>query len=195
MSLNPTTVDSLIEPQDAELEALWLLTFGTIDDRIELLGISHDFLLPDGRNPRQAFSIFDPPDYGADFIGALGDYSTAPIMGWVVLDQAGFARLIDYLGGFTLGDQTYDGSRTLGALNLLLNRPQESLKLQARVLQALIEKAPDLGRTPEVTSLTTLVPDHALTSPSAPRLAAMAIPLLPLDPARVDLILLPQVAE
>lgn len=188
-------VDSLAEPQAAQLEALWLLTFGTSDERIELLGIAHDVLLPDGRNLRQAFSIFDPPDFGANFIRALGDYSAAPIMGWVVLDQAGFARLIDYLGGFTLGDQAYDGSRTIGALNLLLNRPQESLKLQARVLQALIERAPDLGRTPEVTSLTTLVPDHAITSPSAPQLAAMAIPLLPLDPSRVDLILLPQLTE
>ena len=184
-------VDSLDEPQAAELEALWLLTFGKREERIELLGLAHDVKLPDGQMLRQAFSIFAPPDYGASFINALGEYSTSPIIGWVVLDQAGFARLIDYLGGFMLGDQAYDGSRAIGALNLLLNRPQESLKLQARVLQALIERAPDLGRTPEVTSLTTLVPEHAMTSPSAPQLAAMAIPLLPIDPSGIDLILLP----
>ncbi len=45
--------------------------------------------------------MFDPPDYGANFIRALGKYSASPILGWVVLDQVGFARLIDYLGGFT----------------------------------------------------------------------------------------------
>ena len=183
-------VDSLNDPPAASLQTAWLITFGSREQPIQLFGLPYDALLPDGKTLRGSFSIFDPPDFGAAFISALASYTSHPILGWVVLDQVGFARLVDYLGGFSLGDQGYDGNRTIGALNLLLDRPQESLKLQARILQALVERAPALGRTPEVTSLTTLVPEHAYTSPAAPQLTTLAIPLLPIDPSRVEITLL-----
>jgi len=183
-------VDSLDDPPAASLQAAWLITFGSREQPIELLGLPYDASLPDGKTLRASFSIFDPPDFGAAFISAIASYTSHPILGWAVLDQVGFARVVDYLGGFSIGDQIYDGSRTIGALNLLLDRPQEGLKLQGRILQALVEKAPSLGRTPEVTSLTILVPEHAYTSPSAPQLATLAIPLLPIDPERVEITML-----
>jgi len=184
-------VDAFESDSSGTLLTTWLITFGTRDEVIELTGIPPDAIMPDGRTMSESFSLFDPPDYGAGFIAGMSAFTQFPIQGFVVLDRIGFARLIDYLGGFTLGEQTYDGSRALVALSLLENSPQESLKLQAQILQALVNAAPALGRTPEVTTLTVLVPDHAFTSPAAAQLATMAIPLLPIEPELVNVTLWP----
>jgi energy-converting hydrogenase Eha subunit A len=178
-------VDELDLKSSGTLLTTWLITFGSKQQAVELTGLAHDTTLPDGRTLREAFSLFEPPDFGASLISSLSTFTEFPIQGFVVLDQIGFAALIDYLGGFTLGDQTYDGSRALVALGLLENSPHESLKLQVQILQAMVESAQALGRTPEITPLTTLVPDHAFTSPGAAQLATMAIPLLPIEPDRV----------
>jgi hypothetical protein len=180
-------VDALDEQTGGTLLTVWMITFGAADEMIELTGIPYDMRLPDGKTVRESFSLFKPPDYGARFISSMSTFTEYPIQGFVVLDRIGFARLIDYLGGFQLGEQAYDGSRALVALGLLENSPQESFKLQVQILQAMVNAAPVLGRTPEVTSLTTLVPDHAFTSPAAAQLATMAIPLLPIDPGRVSI--------
>jgi hypothetical protein len=180
-------VDSFSSASSGTLLTTWLLTFGSKEETIELIGIPYDASLPDGRTLREAFSLFEPPDYGAQFIASMTAFTPYPIAGFIVLDRVGFAGLIDYLGGFTLGDQAYDGSRTLVALGLLENNPQESLKLQAQILQAMVLAAPALGRTPEVTPLTTMVPDHAFSSPAAAQIATMAIPLLPINPERVEI--------
>jgi len=178
-------VDSFDADSSGTLLSMWLISFGPRHEPIELTGVSFDAPLPDGRTLREAYSLFEPPDYGAQFIASLAVFTPNPIQGFVVLDRIGFASVVDYLGGFTLGDQAYDGARTLVALGILEDNAQESLKLQARILRAMVDAAPALGRTPEVTSLTTLVPDHAFSSPAAAQLATMLIPLLPIDPERV----------
>ena len=178
-------VDSFDGSASGTLLSTWLISFGSRDGQIELTGIPFDAPLPDGRTLREAFSLFEPPDYGAQFIASLAAFTPNPIQGFVVLDRIGFASVVDYLGGFSLGDQTYDGARTLVALSLMEDNAQESLKLQAQILQAMADAAPALGRTPEVTSLTTLVPEHAFSSPAAAQLATMVIPLLPIDSDRV----------
>lgn len=180
-------VDSFSGSSSGTLLTTWLLSFGSKDETIELIGIPFDARLPDGNTLREAFSLFKPPDYGAQFIASMAVFTPYPIAGFIVLDRVGFAGLIDYLGGFTLGDQAYDGSRALVALALLESSPQESLKLQSQILQAMVLAAPALGRTPEVTPLTTLIPEHAFSSPAAAQIATMAIPLLPINPERVEI--------
>jgi len=85
------------------------------------------------------------------------------------------------VGGFSLDDQSYDGASAIGTLRLLADQPLIALKLQAQILRALSVKAPDLGKTPELTPLTLLLPEHAYTSPSPAQLATLASPLLPLQ--------------
>ncbi|MEJ2011884.1 MAG: hypothetical protein P8X64_06615 [Anaerolineales bacterium] len=180
-------IDEMDRESSGTLLTTWLITFGSKSETIELTGLAYNTLLPDGQTLREAFSLFEPPDFGASLISSLSSFSDYPIQGFIVLDRIGFAALIDYLGGFTLGDQSYDGSRALVALSLLETSPHESLKLQAQILQAMIAAAPALGRTPEITPLTTLIPDHAFTSPAAAQLATMAIPLLPIDAEGVEI--------
>ena len=175
-----------INQDKPKILSIWFISFHPPDKRIQLLGLPTDLLLPDTEIPlSEAFSLWEAPDYGADFITAMGHFSPNPIFGITVLDEEGFSALIDYLGGFSLDDQRYDGASAIGTLRLLENQPLIALKLQAQILRALSVKAPDLGKTPELTPLTLLLPEHAYTSPSPAQLATLASPLLPL---RADLI-------
>jgi hypothetical protein len=180
-----------IEGEEPRLLSVWFISFHPPDKRIQLLGIPTDFHLPDGEIPlAEAFSLWEAPDYGADFIAAMDGFSPHPIAGIAVLDEEGFSALVDYLGGFSLEDQDYDGASAIGTLRLLENQPLVALKMQAQILRALSVNVPDLGKTPELTSLTLLVPANAYTSPSPAQLVTLAIPLLPLQPDLIEITIL-----
>jgi hypothetical protein len=175
-----------IKQEKPKILSIWFISFHPPDKKIHLLGIPTDLLLPDTEIPlSESFSLWEAPEYGAHFIAAMDQLSPHPIVGIAVLDEEGFSALIDYLGGFSLDDQSYDGASAIGTLRLLENQPLVALKLQAQILRALSLKVPDLGKTPELTPLTLLLPENAYTSPSPAQLATLASPLLPL---RADLI-------
>ncbi len=177
-----------IKQEKPKILSIWFISFHPPDKKIHLLGIPTDLLLPDSEIPlSEAFSLWEAPDYGADFITAMDRFSPHPIFGIAVLDEEGFSALIDYLGGFSLDDQSYDGVSAIGTLRLLENQPLIALKLQAQILRALSVKVPDLGKTPELTPLTLLLPEHAYTSPSPAQLATLASPLLPLQADLIEI--------
>jgi hypothetical protein len=177
-----------IKQDKPKILSIWFISFQPPDKKIQLLGIPTDLLLPDTETPlSEAFSLWEAPDYGADFITAMDHFSPNPILGIAVLDEEGFSALIDYLGGFSLDDQSYDGASAIGTLRLLENQPLIALKLQAQILRALSVKAPDLGKTPELTPLTLLLPEHAYTSPSPAQLATLASSLLPLQTDLIEI--------
>lgn len=177
-----------IKQDKPKILSIWFISFQPPDKKIQLLGIPTDLLLPDTDIPlSEAFSLWEAPDYGADFITAMDHFSPNPILGIAVLDEEGFSALIDYLGGFSLDDQSYDGASAIGTLRLLENQPLIALKLQAQILRALSVKAPDLGKTPELTPLTLLLPEHAYTSPSPAQLATLASSLLPLQTDLIEI--------
>ena len=177
-----------IKHETPKLLSIWLISFHPPDKKIRLLGIPSDLLLPDTETPlSEAFSLWEAPDYGADFITAMDHFSPHPIFGIAVLDEEGFSALIDYLGGFSLDDQIYDGASAIGTLRLLEDQPLIAIKLQAQILRALSVKVPDLGETPELTPLTLLLPENAYTSPSPAQLATLAIPLLPLQADLIEI--------
>ncbi|HUS85245.1 MAG TPA: hypothetical protein VMX56_08860 [Anaerolineales bacterium] len=175
-----------IEQEKPKLLSVWFISFHPPDKQIHLLGIPTDLLLPDTEIPlSEAFSLWEAPDYGADFIAAMDTFSPNPIFGIAVLDEQGYSALIDHLGGFSLDDQNYDGASAIGSLRLVEDQPTVAIKLQGQILRALSVKVADLGETPELTPLTLLLPENAYTSPSPAQLATLASPLLPL---RADLI-------
>ena len=177
-----------IKHETPKLLSIWLISFHPPDKKIRLLGIPSDLLLPDTETPlSEAFSLWEAPDYGADFITAMDHFSPHPIFGIAVLDEEGFSALIDYLGGFSLDDQIYNGASAIGSLRLLEDQPLIAIKLQAQILRALSVKVPDLGETPELTPLTLLLPENAYTSPSPAQLVTLAIPLLPLQADLIEI--------
>jgi len=177
-----------IKQDKPKLLSVWFISFHPPGKKIHLLGLPVDLLLPDTEIPlSEAFSLWEAPDYGADFITAMDDFSPHPIFGIAVLDEEGYSALIDYLGGFSLDDQIYDGASAIGTLRLLEDQPLIALKLQAQILRALSLKVPDLGKTPELTPLTLLLPENAYTSPSPAQLATLASPLLPLHTDSIEI--------
>jgi hypothetical protein len=180
-----------IKQDKPNLLSIWFISFHPPDKKIRLLGLPSDLLLPNTETPlSEAFSLWQAPDYGADFITAMDHFSPHPIFGIAVLDEEGFSAVIDYLGGFSLDDQTYDGASAIGTLRLLESQPLVALKLQAQILRALSVKVPDLGETPELTPLTLLLPENAYTSPSPAQLATLASPLLPLQADLIEITIL-----
>jgi hypothetical protein len=177
-----------ISSQRPQLEALWFASFEPPDKGVHLLGISVDTPLGEGKQTlKDNFSLFEPPDFGAGLLTSLAEYAPHPIQGFIVLDEEGFAKLIDYIGGVTLDNQKLNGTAAVGALSLLKQEPLASLRMQARIMNSLTENAALIGSTPELTPLTSLVPDHAYTSPSPYQLASIGSQLLPIDPSKVTI--------
>jgi anionic cell wall polymer biosynthesis LytR-Cps2A-Psr (LCP) family protein len=185
-------VDDLSK-EEPKLQAVWFASFEPPDKRIHLLGIPVDTLQKDGQNTlQQSFSLFEPPDFGANFLTSVATFAPYPIQGFIVLDEEGFAELIDYIGGVTLDSQELNGTAAIGALSLLKEQPIASLRMQARIIHSLTENAASIGSTPELTSLTSLVPEHAYTSPSPYQLASLGSQLLPVDPELVTIEIPPE---
>ena len=180
-------VDHIADPE-GKLLAVWLLSFNPLDKKLTLLGLPLDLpIAVDKPSLEEAFDLWLPPEYGAPFIHNLGAHAPSPIQGLAVLDEQGFAVLLDYFGGVDLDDQHLDGSSVIGSLRLTYENPQAALKLQARILEGLRLKVQSIGTTPELTTLTSLSPIHAYTSPSPPELTTLAIPLLPLNPETISI--------
>jgi hypothetical protein len=171
-----------------DLRAIWFASFEPPDRSIHLLGTSVESEIGDGKGTfHEGFNLFEPPDYGAEFLTSLAAVAPYPIQGFIVLDEEGFAKLIDYVGGVTLDNQELSGTAAVGALSLLRDQPLASLRMQAKLIGSLTENAASIGSTPELTALTSLVPDHAYTSPSPYQLASLGSQLLPIDPAVVTI--------
>jgi hypothetical protein len=173
---------------EGRLLAVWFLSFHPPEKQLSLIGLPIDMPIDEDQSSLQeAFNLWEPPEYGARFINQLGTFAPSPLRGYVVLDEHGFAVLLDYFGGIDLDDQHLDGSSVIGSLRLTYDSPQAALKLQARILDGLRDRVETIGTTPELTVLTSLSPIHAFTSPSPPELATLAIPLLPLDPSLITI--------
>ncbi len=180
-------VDDLSKEQP-ELQALWFASFEPPGKAIHLLGVPIDSTQGGSKQTiKDNFTLFDPPDFGAELLTDLSSYAPYPIQGFIVLDEQGFSGLIDYIGGVTLDGQDLNGSAAVGALSLVNEQPLASLRMQARLIASLTENAATIGSTPELTPLTSLVPDHAYTSPSPYQLASLGSQLLPIDPENVTI--------
>jgi hypothetical protein len=180
-------VDHIADPE-GRLLAVWFLSFQPPEKDLTLIGFPIDMPLANGQpSLEEAFNLWEPPEYGARFINQLSAYAPSQLRGYAVLDEHGFAVLIDYFGGINLDNQHLDGSSVVGSLRLTYGNPPAALKLQARVLDRLRDRVEAIGTTPELTVLTSLSPIHAVTSPSPPELATLAIPLLPLDPSLISI--------
>ena len=182
-----------LQAETPELEALWFVTFRLPGRDIFLLGI-----------PIHAPVRFQPElrlkdlfrwsmDQGPDtlFMQALHDEVPLTIDVILVVDEIAFAACVDYMGGVTLESGTLDGRQVIGVLDLVEDQPTAALEVQERVVQALSDKAPDLGATPDLTSLLALIPENAFSSIPSLNLVALINPLLPIQPNSIHIELMP----
>jgi hypothetical protein len=105
----------------------------------------------------------------------------------VVLDEEAFAQVIDFMGGVVLEGDRFDGQSIVTSLQFVSDDPQMLLSMQASLLLSLSFQGAQLGEHPEITSLTALIPDHAYSSIQPTTLVNLLIPMLPLDPASIQI--------
>jgi hypothetical protein len=171
-------VDSL-EAEEPALLAVWLASFRPAGKELFLFGYPTDHELADGTRLQQAFASGENP------LESLASLTVLPLDAAIVLDSEGFAGVIDFLGGVPTGETRVDGEAALGVLALLRDDPAASLLAQARLLEAVSARAPEVQPGTDLQPLLDLVPDHAASSLEAEQVLTLVAPYLPFESARI----------
>ena len=181
-------MDSL-KRDNPTLKAVWYVTYQLPATDVFLLGVPFDFPISGepGENLRQAFGWSDRDGVSASFLQGLRDSIPLQFGTVVVLDDDGFAAAVDFVGGLKVDQTTFSGAEVLGILRLTSDDSRDSLNTQKRVLDGLVEQAPGLGETPDLTPLVDLIPEHIYLSSPLGDLVAKLAPVLPVSPAKTHI--------
>jgi hypothetical protein len=176
-------VDSL-ENSSPNLKAVWYVTYQLPVTDVFLLGVPTNLQLqPDpSRQLDQAFAWSPDSGVSPDFLSALKATVPLEFNTWIVLDDTGFAAIVDFLGGLTVNDTSFSGQEVLGILSLASGDPKSGLATQKRVLEGLSTQAQDVGDSPDLTPLVSLVPEHIYLTAPLGQLVALVSPILPIRP-------------
>ncbi len=175
-------VDEAVSPQPV-LQSIWFVTLDNEIKEVSLQGYPTNYKHPDsGKTLAESFTWSAITGFDAFNLDPYDLLSPGSLIATVILDEEGFADLVDYVGGITFNEEPLDGSAVSGVMEMLFEQPEASLTMQARVIGAIIVSASELGTTPELTPLIALIPEHASISHPAPELASLAIPFLPISP-------------
>jgi len=175
-------INSLEEP--SQLRCVWYVTYRTPGRNLFLLGLPVD-LVPDQNSAKDLRTMFEwsaERGLGAPFLAGLRQVIPFDTDAVILLDDDGFASLVDYVGGLELNGTRLEGPDVKALQTLLAADPEASLSTQAEILKALAARASIIGNTPDLTPLIALLPKHAWVSRTVSELVALAAPLLPLDP-------------
>lgn len=172
-------VDDLENPQP-RLLSVWFATFRFPDNEIILYGLPTDHKT-DLSLPSFADMFHWSPEKGVD--SALLDalqrvYAPKPNV-ILILDELGFSALIDFLEGVTLEGTPMDGETVVNALRFFYEDPSQSLKVQTKILRALVQQVDVLEPPLDLTVLFNLIPVHAHCSEPPSLVAAKFGLLLP----------------
>lgn len=178
--------------QAPRLQAAWLATFRLPEKQILLLGLPVHTPNFGQRNLALrdlfAWSKDSGPDRG--IIDAVQDHVSQDIDVLIVMDEQAFSSVIDFAGGVILETTALGGDQVMSVLRFLVEKPETSLEVQLRLLNALRLQASTIGSTPDLSPLIDLIPEHAYCSIEPVRVVAMTAGLLPLDPAAIHVELL-----
>ncbi len=179
-------VDRLTGP-DPILRAIWLLSYRLPGKDIFFLGVPLDYPAEKESSPpiSSLFVWSDPYNTQNAFMENLLEIVSLRPDAVVIIDEPGFASLIDYVGGINIDSTLLNGNEVITFLNLLVEQPEGQLAAQAQLIEALGDRAPEVGSTLDLTALADLVPEHVYTSESMGQLAALLSPLLPIGPEAI----------
>lgn len=174
-------VDEAVSAQPI-LHSIWLVTLDYELEEVSLRGFPTNFKYPESElTLAESFSWSAISGFNNANLDPFEDLASGSLLATIILDEEGFANLIDYVGGITINGEPLDGRTVIGVLDMLYDQPEASLTMQARVIGAIVYSASRLGNTPELTPLISLIPEHASISQPAPELASLAIPFLPIS--------------
>ncbi len=172
---------------DPKLNSIWLATFRLPGKDIFLYGVPIDQPVASGGASGLQALFHWSAEQGVDaaFLSRLQDIAPLPPQMVVLLDNAAFAAIVDYLGGVELNGTSFSGPQVLGVLSLVGDDPKALLASQSHLLEALVQKLPSLGETPDVSPIQALVPEHIHLSIPVSQLLGLIAPLLPVEPSSV----------
>jgi hypothetical protein len=175
-------VDEAVSAQPM-LHSIWFVTLDYELEEVSLRGFPTNFIHPETEKTlAESFTWSAISGFNNADLDPFEDMAPGSLLATIILDEEGFADLIDYVGGITINGEPLDGRTVIGVMDMLYDQPEASLTMQARVIGAIVDSASRLGSTPELTPLIALIPEHASISQPAPELATLAIPFLPITP-------------
>ena len=139
---------------EPRLLATWLASFQFPSKEIILSGFPTDYQ-PTGFSTPLAGLFRWFPDAGVDktFLEAIQQTKGKSIDVVLVLDEIGYASLIDFMDGVTLAGNFMDGPTVISALRVFYEDPLISLDAQSKILRALAARVGTLGEAPNLTPL------------------------------------------
>lgn len=172
---------------DPKLNSIWLATFRLPGKDIFLYGVPIDQPVATGgaSGLRALFHWSTEQGVDAAFLSSLLEIVPLAPQVVVLMDNAAFASIVDYLGGVELNGTGFSGPQVLGVLSLVGDDPQALLATQSHLLEALVQKLPSLGETPDVSPIQALVPEHIHLTIPVSQVIGLVAPLLPIEPSSV----------
>ncbi len=170
-----------------KLNSIWLATYRLPGKDVFLYGVPVNQPAGVGTAGGLQALFHWSAEQGVDstFLSRLKEVVPLPPQVVVLMDDAAFAAIVDYLGGVELNGTSFGGTQVLGVLSLVGDDPQALLATQSHLLEALVKKLPVLGETPDVSSIQALVPEHIHLSIPVSQLLGLVAPLLPVEPSSV----------
>ena len=179
-----------IESENAALRAVWLATYDETGEAITLLGFPIDAQIGSTSSAqlKDLFRWSQEDEVSPLFLSVMQQVPSGEPEAVIVLDEAGFSEVIDFMGGVELSGERLNGDAVLGVLRLLNDDPHTSLSIQEHILEAMVTQASYFEDTLELTPLFSLIPAHAYTSKPTDQLFALLTPLLPLNQRKIQVV-------
>ncbi len=187
-------VDRFDRP-DPELQAVWIVTIHPTETEVLFSGVPTNLALDEAEAVQLRSFFAWSPEAGVTppFIEALERALHIQVDTIVVLDERGFAALVDYLGGLPFEGGALSGDQVLALHTVFRDDPLGLVRLQASVLENIEPQVRKLGTAPDLEPLLALIPEHAQLSEHTAQFVLSVSHLLPLEEGqvRVEVILSP----
>ena len=158
-------VDRFDRP-DPVLQAVWIITLHPTEKEVLFSGVPTDLALDDAGVVRLSsfFAWNSESGVTPPFIEALERALRIQVGTIAVLDEGGFAALVDYLGGLPVEGGLLNGDQVIALHTVFQDDPVGLVRLQASVLENIEPQIRKLGAAPDLEPLLALIPEHAQLS-------------------------------
>jgi hypothetical protein len=155
-----------MEPENAQLESVWLVLYFPGNSEFNLIPLFPAALSGGQRQDELLTRAFDlQPDHtpAPEFLRAIQDLD----LWWnnvVVIDEAGLARTIDQVGGVILNGDSYEGVNAVANLPNPWDAPQQALQSQVSLVQALCNQSPGVFSPETIQAMSDLIGKHIFST-------------------------------
>lgn len=96
---------------------------------------------------REAFQLDDAHHLGKGFLDLFLDAYDTSLNGYILVDTASIGRVVNLLGGITLGESTYSGEQLAGVLDAHIVEQRHTLDSQVTTIRSICRQFSHIPRT------------------------------------------------